>query len=50
MEEHKQKRLVKNNKNKTLMRTIKDAIIREYEDPNSPTFGISSQIVRKVLF
>ena len=31
------------------MRTIKDTIIREYEDPNSPTFGESSQIVRKVL-
>ena len=31
------------------MRTIKDTIIREYEDPNSPAFGKSSQIVRKVL-
>ena len=49
MEENKKKRVVKNNKNKILMRTIKDTIIREYEDPNSPTFGKSSQIVRKVL-
>ena len=34
---------------KSFEKTIKDTIIKEYEDPSSPAFGKNAQTVRRII-